>query len=597
MFDSSNISENYRGATTPLTFSYVRKYYDDIFRSVARMFGTPEAVLARHRSVFRYLVGFVDGGLYYNMANWYRMFELVPGFPLFARPFEHGVGIEGVPAELRDQLPGFRQLRPTGAWRRMATVVRIGANFVSLPWRMRRLRRRYDEVRGHVGAQRLQQLSLESLAELFQWVQAELCPNWGAPLLNDYYAFIFFYALHRLGAEWGFDPDGKQLADLLRGEEDLASVGPIKAILNLAQQARDTPGLADLFRSQPPTSHAALAGDPRFSRFARALECYIEQFGDRRFDELKLEAPTLKESPEVVFTLLGNYLRSQSVNVVHEKFRDRDNARATAMRTVNEALAGRPLRKLAVAALVAGTCKSMAYREFGRLIRSQRCGLERSLLMEMARRLVEAGALDDTSDLYFLTLEEIGSYVAGASVTHSLRPLVQHRRAEFAQHQKCMHPLRVVGASPIHACSQAGMQAGMQGQAVAGAGEHAPGALRGTGCSPGRARGRARVVSNPHNLSLEPGDILVTRSTDPAWAFLMAAASALVVERGNLLSHAAIIGRELGIPCVIGVADATLFIKEGDMLVLDGTSGIVEVERAALHWGMPNRSTASREQA
>lgn len=576
VFDSSNISENYRGATTPLTFSYVRRYYDDIFSSVARMFGTSETALTRHRSVFRDLVAFVDGGLYYNLANWYRMFELVPGFPYFARPFEHGVGIEGVPVDLREQVATFGTLRQRSALRLVSTHLRIVANYVSLPFRFSALRRRYSQVRHMLTEQPVAPLSLEQLADRYEAIQVELRPNWGAALLNDYYAFIFFHALYRLGSAWGFDKDGSLLADLLRSQEELASVGPVKALLDLARVAKDTPGLPELILDEGALGSAAIASDPRFSRFAAELDQYVQRFGDRRFDELKLESPTLQEDPDLIVALLRNYLRSQSVSSAHEKFQDRGEARAGAQRAVSAALAAQPMRKLVLSLLLAATRKALAYREFGRRIRSQRCALEREVILEIAARLVEAGALMKQSDVYFLTLDEIADYVAGASVTRTLGPLVAHRRAEYAQHQKCLQPLRVTALTPVYSHSHPVADPPPRELAA----DDGRATLTGIGCSPGRVTGRARIVSNPYEVRLERGDILVTRSTDPAWAFLMAAASALVVERGNLLSHAAIIGREIGIPCVIGLTSATVEIPEGALLTVDGTRGTVQIEAA-----------------
>ena len=89
--------------------------------------------------------------------------------------------------------------------------------------------------------------------------------------------------------------------------------------------------------------------------------------------------------------------------------------------------------------------------------------------------------------------------------------------------------------------------------------------------------GTAKVVLDPRaNLEVR-GEILVAPSTDPGWVFLMVAAAGLVAEKGSLLSHTAIIGRELGIPTVVGVKDATRLIRDGQRIVLDGKQGTVQV--------------------
>ncbi|MDN5567877.1 MAG: hypothetical protein L0G27_03855, partial [Paracoccus sp. (in: a-proteobacteria)] len=98
----------------------------------------------------------------------------------------------------------------------------------------------------------------------------------------------------------------------------------------------------------------------------------------------------------------------------------------------------------------------------------------------------------------------------------------------------------------------------------------------GTGCSAGQVAARARVIRDPRTETLAPGDVLVARHTDPGWIAVFSNASAIVVERGSLLSHSAIVARELGIPCVVGLKNATQWITDGEMIAVDGATGQVE---------------------
>ena len=102
--------------------------------------------------------------------------------------------------------------------------------------------------------------------------------------------------------------------------------------------------------------------------------------------------------------------------------------------------------------------------------------------------------------------------------------------------------------------------------------------LSGTAGSGGHARGRARVLLDPSDpFALEPGDILVTLNTDPSWTPLFVPAAGVVTEIGALGSHAMIISRELGIPCVVSVKDATKVIPDGAEVTVDGTLGTVTI--------------------
>ena len=105
----------------------------------------------------------------------------------------------------------------------------------------------------------------------------------------------------------------------------------------------------------------------------------------------------------------------------------------------------------------------------------------------------------------------------------------------------------------------------------------ADGVLRGTPASAGRVVGPARVVLDPAEARLEPGEILVAPSTDPGWTPLFLIAGGLVMEMGGVMSHGAVVAREYGIPAVVGVPDATERVRDGQEIVVDGTAGIVAV--------------------
>ena len=98
----------------------------------------------------------------------------------------------------------------------------------------------------------------------------------------------------------------------------------------------------------------------------------------------------------------------------------------------------------------------------------------------------------------------------------------------------------------------------------------------------GTVTAKARVIRDPKTEALEPGDILVARHTDPGWIAVFSNASAIVVERGSLLSHSAIVARELGIPCVVGLKHATGWIEDGERIEVDGSSGKVVKRDAKL---------------
>jgi pyruvate,water dikinase len=101
------------------------------------------------------------------------------------------------------------------------------------------------------------------------------------------------------------------------------------------------------------------------------------------------------------------------------------------------------------------------------------------------------------------------------------------------------------------------------------------GRRQGIGCSPGVVRGRVRIVTDPVNARLQPGDILVAERTDPGWVLLFPSAAGLLVERGSLLSHSAIVAREMGIPTIVSLPGLLRWLKDGDWVEFDGATGLV----------------------
>ena len=191
----------------------------------------------------------------------------------------------------------------------------------------------------------------------------------------------------------------------------------------------------------------------------------------------------------------------------------------------------------------------------------------RMAVWELGRRAVERGHADEPRDLCLLFLDELQAYVAGQAV--DIRPTLAERQSHLDWLRTLEPPFIINGSVPPNT---EWPRKGSTEVAVATSGEVLVGQ---PGC-PGVHRGRARVVLDPADpAALEPGDILVAPMTDPAWTPLFVPAGAVVVDVGAALSHAIIVSRELGIPCVVSATAATSRIPDGAEIEVDGTAGTV----------------------
>jgi pyruvate,water dikinase len=203
-----------------------------------------------------------------------------------------------------------------------------------------------------------------------------------------------------------------------------------------------------------------------------------------------------------------------------------------------------------------------------RFERTRLFGRVRRIFLEMGKRLTADDRLDEARDIFFLEVHEIIGVLQGTATTGDLRGLVAVRRAEFARYREMPPPDdRLVTYGMVRIGPRVPETPAMP--------EEDAEARQGIGCCPGVVRGRVRVVTDPRHARLEQGIILVAERTDPGWIMLFPAAKGVLVERGSLLSHSAIVAREMRIPTVVAVPGVTRWLHDGDLVEFDGSSGIV----------------------
>jgi pyruvate,water dikinase len=199
---------------------------------------------------------------------------------------------------------------------------------------------------------------------------------------------------------------------------------------------------------------------------------------------------------------------------------------------------------------------------------------QRLAALELARRGVGAGVIERAEQIFMLLADELGDYVAALDGTGDpkLGAVLADREERYLALFDYEPPFVIAGRPPPLT------EWARRSQAVPAVTLAAGEAIQGVGGCPGTARGIARVVLDPSDPSqLGPGDVLVAPITDPSWTPLFLAAAAVVVEVGSPFSHAAIVSRELGIPCVVSAGAATQRIPDGALVEVDGTAGTVTI--------------------
>jgi pyruvate,water dikinase len=420
--------------------------------------------------------------------------------------------------------------------------------------------------------------------------------DWRAPIVNDLLLMLAHGALRQVAARW-LGPDAPALVTGLLTGCGVASVRPGAELIAIAARIRSRPAWAAIVTATPPDELVIrLAADASLGDLAARLDAYLDAWGDRAPRELQLERRTYREDPAALRAALRPLVASPGPAVGRSAGRPPAHARPPTdpRRHVRRRLLAHPAGRVRLAAfdlLLRATRRHVRWREEMRLARGQVFGVGRRIFRDLGIALRDGGVIDDPADVHFLTIGELRGLAAGTAVAGDPRELVRIRRARYAHYAMLPRlPRRLETRGPVTdplsfvaipvAPAGPGAPAGLGAPAGAAHSTPAPDdatTWRGTGASVGRVRAACLPVLEPAGAAPEPGRIIVARSTDPGWVPLLVGAAGLAVEQGGLLSHSAIVARELGIPAVVGLPGLLDRVHAGDVLELDGSTGIVRL--------------------
>lgn len=296
--------------------------------------------------------------------------------------------------------------------------------------------------------------------------------------------------------------------------------------------------------------------------FVAALDAFLEEFGHRTGSELDLSRPRWRDDPATVLRAVANRLAGDGPEDHREHLERlrRDAERAAADL---EARAGRgvlgPVKRPIVRQLIRTYRGGIQLREHHKHGAAHVLTAVHDVLADAGETLAADGRLDRADDVWYLRRAELLAALDGDSPGVD----VDERRATHDRYASMTAPpvLTSEGETP----------------AVAEAAAPSENALVGTPVSAGVVEGPARVVRDPSEESLEPGEILVAPSTDVGWTPLFQNAAGLVMDVGGRMTHGAVVAREYGIPAVVSVANGTTEIRTGERIRIDGSRGTVEL--------------------
>ncbi len=328
-------------------------------------------------------------------------------------------------------------------------------------------------------------------------------------------------------------------------------------------------GIGDVDSAEPSYAMWSLSRmDPASDEFRDAFAAFLYEFGSRGPNEWESRSPSWESRPALAIAAIDRMrVAPDSANPKGHQA-ERAAERAAAASELLAIVAGDPAVHGQLAAAIGCTAAWLPGRERTKTNNIRVVHELRMPLREIGRRMVADGVFDEIEDFGFVTYEEMPAFLENP---HPLATTVRERRVAYLHLLELEPPFVFVGRPDSPATWR---RRDSDGDAKLAPGEMLAGV---PGCS-GIAEGIARVVLDSSDpSSLNPGDILVAPITDPSWTPLFVPAAGVVVDVGAPLSHAIIVSRELGIPCVISATDATRRIPNGSRIRVDGNTGVVTV--------------------
>ncbi|WP_245849050.1 PEP-utilizing enzyme [Mycobacterium palustre] len=318
----------------------------------------------------------------------------------------------------------------------------------------------------------------------------------------------------------------------------------------------------ELIRSDEGTAEFDLVRDLwQLSDDEITIEDFLRRHGYHGPREGLVESAVWREDSRAVVELVATYRARRRTENVDQLVQRRRREHAAAVKRLEGALG--PIRSIPARALVRFAAHAPMWRETGRASMLRAVDVARAASRIIGRDLADAGVLAEPMDVRFLTIDEI----AGGD-RDRWPDLIDQRRAHHAMFERISLP-HVFRGEPDFEITAA--------LPVVVAADRCPDVVEGLGVSAGIAEGIVRVVRDLDDADIDEGTVLVCRATDPSWASVFPLAEGVVTDVGSAMSHAAIVCRELGLPCVAGTRNGTSTLRDGMRVRVDGTTGRVEI--------------------
>ena len=529
ILDNSNISESFPGICLPLSESFAGEMYSGIFTSLGRRFLGKR--VSSYEAVFQRMVGGFSGRMYYEISSWYDILRLLPFSGKIIPVWQGMLGVSNEEIFFSKKKPGF--------FLKCRIALLFCYYFIVSQRKMKELDKFFQERYASYSKRVEEEEEAQALYRIFLEMKEDLLREWDITLMNDMVSFI---STHLYGKKTAFS---------------LETMKPVRALSALKAVARKH-GLDS-------------------EEYRREKKGYISAYGDRIEGELKLETRTYRSNEELLDRWILDALETEETD-----FSEKDCEETSPMEKPSE----QKQRKSFLYRLAESSCNN---REISRLHRTRCFGLMRSIVDKIGEKTIGF-------DVYYLSLDELKEFLFSGK-DFSLKIAREKELRKAYERLPVLSRVKLLGkvdrdplAGEIRILSYESFKGKSEKSSVPfseepknfeskGKTESTPRVFFGRGVSKGIFRGEVLKIKSLQGLRAREakGKILLSYSTDPGWFPYLNMAEGLITERGSLLSHSAILARELEKPAVVNIPKIMEELQSGDIVEIDGDLGICSV--------------------
>ena len=519
ILDNSNIVESYPGISLPLTISFVHFVYSNVFKKEAYRLTKNKKLVEENNDNFNNMVASSSGRIYYKISSWYTLIKFLPFSKKIIPIWQDMLGVKNKTYDdTKIKLSFITKLKIY--YNTFKELKNVSNN-------MEKLNNKFIEVNDYFYTHFNDKLSNKQIIKLYSLIKDELLSSWDITLVNDLYSFIYTGLLKKRLNKKKYNEE--KINDYISGITNIESLKPIKSLIELAYKK-------DKLSKK---------------EYKLLYDNYIFKYGDRNLEELKLESETFRTNNKLLDKKIKEYRKDKNkLSIIYNDLSKEKDIK------IKEDFITRFISKRAM--------QGIKNREISRLNRSRIYGMVRSMFLGISKNLVKEKRLRKKEDIFYLTIDEVFNYKK-----YDLKRIVNTRKKEYKMFYALPSYSRLIFTNKEFDKNHKRINKIVK--------EIEKNILEGIPTSNGKVSGEALVIEDINKNYDVKDKILITKMTDPGWVFLLINSKGVIAEKGSILSHTAIISREIKIPSIVGLEDATNIIKTGDYIEMDAYTGRIKI--------------------